>query len=318
MPSKTLLPLVLLSLRALAACSTSQDPGDAGVAADVGIGTDASQSADASAADAGSADAGPADAATPDGGNAFQAVLDERCRSYERRAVITVGAPGGPSRYLSASFQDVPDPWVGPPESTDSSCEFHRAWAGLCGGQRACPGDLACDHSGSCVPYPVPVAGFAVTVRGTSGEQRFEEQGGSFPGGGITLQDQILQVSLAGGGLRVESPPMSVPGELGALTATLTGSHDAPEAMDLTWVPPADAAEVLSLTRINHHVGAPTFTECVVPASAGALHIDGAMLAPLAVATGLEFQALQHVRFAAVEVPGGCVEIRFERLQMTQ
>jgi hypothetical protein len=47
-----------------------------------------------------------------------------------------------------------------------------------------------------------------------------------------------------------------------------------------------------------------------VPASAGALHVDGSMLLPLAVATGLEFQGMDHVRFAAAETPAGCVEIR--------
>lgn len=39
------------------------------------------------------------------------------------------------------------------------------------------------------------------------------------------------------------------------------------------------------------------------------------MLEPLAVATGLEFQEFEHVRFAAAETSRGCVELRFTTRQ---
>jgi hypothetical protein len=39
------------------------------------------------------------------------------------------------------------------------------------------------------------------------------------------------------------------------------------------------------------------------------------MVEPLAVATGLEFQGFQHIRFAAAETARGCVEFRFTRQQ---
>ena len=64
-------------------------------------------------------------------------------------------------------------------------------------------------------------------------------------------------------------------------------------------------------------MGGLTFTECAVPASSGALHIDGAMLQPLAAVTGLEFQGVEHVRFAAASTPAGCVELRYETQQYT-
>jgi hypothetical protein len=38
------------------------------------------------------------------------------------------------------------------------------------------------------------------------------------------------------------------------------------------------------------------------------------MLLPLAVDTGLEWQGMEHARFAAAETPSGCVEIRYSRL----
>jgi len=39
------------------------------------------------------------------------------------------------------------------------------------------------------------------------------------------------------------------------------------------------------------------------------------MLLPLAVSTGLEFQGIEHVRFAVAETPLGCVEFRFTIFQ---
>ncbi len=61
---------------------------------------------------------------------------------------------------------------------------------------------------------------------------------------------------------------------------------------------------------INHHAGGPTFTECWVEASVHTLQVPGAMLVPLAVETGLEFQGVEHVQVAAAETPAGCVELR--------
>ena len=45
------------------------------------------------------------------------------------------------------------------------------------------------------------------------------------------------------------------------------------------------------------------------------MHVDGDMLTPLAVVTGLEFQGLEHQRVAAAETPLGCVEFRFTTKQ---
>ncbi len=309
--------LLVLSLL-LTGCPESTGVTDGGLPL-----ADAAAPTDAAASDAGMADAGStadvggaADAGgVPDAG-ALVAVVGARCRVFERLAVITVGDEGGPSRSLSASFQDKPDPWVGQPELSDSSCRFHQAWSGTCDGKPECASGLACSHTGTCVAFPAPVPGLAVTVHGASTSQRLEAKPDGSLWGDVTVKDPALRLTVTAGSLRVEVPPMAVPAALVDAKADLKGSYEDPQAMDLTWTAPADAAHVHSLTNINHHVGGPTFTECVVEATKGALHIDGAMLEPLAVVTGLEFQAIQHVRFAAVDVPGGCVEIRFQRTQM--
>jgi len=70
-------------------------------------------------------------------------------------------------------------------------------------------------------------------------------------------------------------------------------------------------SHVYTLIPINHHAGGPTFTRCVVDAAQGSFLVGEAMLKPLAVGTGLEFQSIAHVRFAAAETPKGCVEFRF-------
>ena len=95
----------------------------------------------------------------------------------------------------------------------------------------------------------------------------------------------------------------------------VAGGLDSPTALDLTWTPPADAGTVLTRIPINHHAGGPTFTDCAANASAGTLHVAGAMLTPLAVSTGLEFQGIAHAQSAAVETPQGCIEVRFQTSQ---
>jgi hypothetical protein len=80
---------------------------------------------------------------------------------------------------------------------------------------------------------------------------------------------------------------------------------------------PAGFARAIALARlIPACLGAPTgiTTFFLDPqTSKNARSYQSAV--PLAVATGLEFQALQHVRFAAVDTPTGCVEVRMTRTQ---
>ena len=106
-----------------------------------------------------------------------------------------------------------------------------------------------------------------------------------------------------------------VPGALTDMTATLGGSYDVPESIDLSWTPDGGDSHVFTHIPINHHAGGATFTECQAEMSAGSIHVDAPMLKPLAVATGLEFQTVDHVRFAAAETGRGCIEFRFVQHQ---
>jgi hypothetical protein len=91
----------------------------------------------------------------------------------------------------------------------------------------------------------------------------------------------------------------------------LHGTYDAPEAVHIEWDPVAGESAVYTNIPINHHVADGSFTECVVAASAGTMHVGQSMLVPLAVSTGLEFQGLMHVKYAALELPAGCLEFRY-------
>lgn len=314
-------PCVLSCLALIAACSDAPTAGlpdaeaarDAGSSADSGAGdagqpTDSGQRADA--AELGDAGAGP-DASTGDSGvptATAAAQLDRRCDPLRRIGLIAVTDDSGAQRGLSASLNDRPAPWMGPPSATSADCKFYEVARGPC---NCAP--QACDYLGQCAPFPEPIPGFVIRVISAAGEE-------SVMAGADGVADVLLRgpktplsLVLSGPGLQVDVPFMDIPAELSNLSGMLDGTYDAPRAVDVRWDPVA-GAQVYTRIPINHHVGSATNTECVVPATAGQFHVDSAMLVPLAVVTGLEFQGVEHVRFAAAELPAGCVEIRFRRL----
>ncbi len=306
--------LLALGFGLFAACTSEETSLDASIAGDAGS-RDASGGADAQGDDPADARVGldAADSGVP---LVLRATEGRRCRYDQRRGLIAISDEGGPSRWVSLELLDKPSPWLGPATSTspDGSCLFHRAGPGC-----PCAGAQICDVRGQCVDLPRAAPAVELAIIGTSGTQVLRGDGN---GNGddainaeVTVADAELGLRVTAGLLVLEVPALSVPPELIAASGTLTGTYDAPRAVEVLWTAPADAAEVYSLTNINHHVAESTFTECVVPANGGRLFIDEPMLTPLAVATGLEFQALQHVRFAAVDTPTGCVEVRMTRTQ---
>jgi hypothetical protein len=246
----------------------------------------------------------------------LRATPGQRCRYDQRRGLIAIRDEGGPSRWVSLELLDKPSPWLGPAAltSADGACLFHRASPGC-----ACQGAQICDVRGQCVDLPRAEPAVELAIVSAGGTQLLRGDGN---GNGdhaisaeVTAADAELALRVTAGSLVFEVPALSVPPALIAASGTLAGTYDAPRSVEVLWTAPADAAEVYSLTNINHHVADATFTECVVPAARGRLFIDEPMLTPLAVATGLEFQALQHVRFAAVDTPTGCIEVRMSRTQ---
>jgi hypothetical protein len=291
------------------AASPDAGPADAGPADASAL--DASLP-DASLPDASLADAGEADAGANDAGASTptMATVGPRCGAAERAGVVTVGTYDGVARDLSVTLFDAPPPWIGDPEARSGSCVFHRAGPACMG----CGEAEACAHDGRCVEAPVPLPGLTLTIE-TGG--RTEELTGDGSGSLFTMLppgSEPVRLRLRGPGFDVEVPPLAIPPALGGVRGQLAGSTEAPGDLALTWTPPAVAdTTVFTNIDINHHVREPTFTRCAVVARAGSLMVPGAMLAPLAVVTGLEFQGLEHVVFAATETPHGCLEFRFTR-----
>ena len=279
-------------------------------------------SADASSADTISADtdaSGPsdaADAADTAQPKVFAAVAGARCAPAERIGLVSVYAQSGSPGALdaSAAVNDIADPRLAKAAKlSDAACGFFEQLAvAPCG---PCPSGKMCGPSGSCTAMPVAASDVKLLIRSGNQVQTLEAKDASGAYGTVTLAGKSFAVELQWAGLTVTLGDTAVPPELAELTGKLSGGYDKPSALDLTWTPPADAATLFTHIPINHHAGAQTFTECAVPASAGTLHVDGPMLLPLSVSTGLEFQGIEHVRFAAAQTSLGCVELRFQTFQ---
>lgn len=326
------LPALALALSLASACSDTAGGTPPQSAVDSTDSTDSADSAASDASDTAAADTAPSDSAAADTDatapsdsadaadtaqtKVFAAVAGARCAPAERIGLVSIYAQSGSAGALDASavVNDIADPRLAKTAKlSDAACSFFEQLAiAPCG---PCPAGKMCGPSGVCTAMPVAVAGVKLLLRSDSQEQSFEAKDASGAYGTVTLAGKTFGVELQWGGLSVTLGDTSVPPELPGLTGKLNGGYDKPSALDLTWTPPADAATLFTHIPINHHAGAQTFTECAVPASAGTLHVDGPMLLPLSVSTGLEFQGIEHVRFAAAQTPLGCVELRFQTFQ---
>lgn len=288
------------------ACSDADDP-DGGTPRDatVDAGPGDTGLTDAGAPDAGDAGVGPGDTGAGDG--SYVAVPGQRCDHRTRVALLEISGSGNLPPNFSMSWDDRPAPWLTAPESRDGSCFFHRyPVTPAC----TCNPNQVCDANDQCVDPPQPLPGLRLTVRGNTTET-FTGDGAFY--GNFSSHAATYELQIQGPGVTVTLAATGLPPELTNLEDSLIGTLDQPDGLHLSWDAVAGDSRLYTLVPINHHVGTPTFTECDAPASSGQLHIDGAMLRPLAVITGLEFQGVQHVNFAAAELPGGCFEIRFTR-----
>lgn len=305
-PVKILMGVWCLSAVGLA-CSEAEDP-DSGTPRDAAV--------DGGVADGGLLDSGPPDASdsgvgpgdTGVGDGAYLAVPGQRCDQRTRVALLEISGSGNFPPNFALTWDDRPAPWLTSPESSDSSCFFHRYPVSP---NCTCSPSQVCDANDQCVDPPQPVPGLSVTIRGSATET-FTGDGSLY--GSLMANDPSYSLEVKGAGLTVTLGASSLPPELNNLEDSLIGTLEAPDGLHISWDSVAGSSRLYTSVPINHHVGTPTFTECDVPASSGQLHIDGAMLRPLAVITGLEFQGVQHVNFAAAELPGGCFEIRFTRV----
>ncbi len=240
----------------------------------------------------------------------FEAVAGQRCTQGNRIGTVQVmRSAWGPSIDVSATINDRPEILGNQAEMGNNSCTFYKQSAvGFC--EPACVGGTTCDGAGMCVPYPVQATDVVLTLTGGQQSQTFEPQSGG-TWGTLTLTGDAFSADVKWGDYTVTLAQTLVPGLLENLVGTLEGAYDKPTGISVTWTPISNAGLVFTHIPINHHASGPTYTECAVDASEGVLHVPQEMLEPLAVITGLEFQGLEHVLFAAATTPQGCIEFKF-------
>lgn len=254
-------------------------------------------------------DVGP-DIVTP---TQYQAVPGERCTPANRVGEVVVTAYDySPSLETYANISDRTNLWAPDVSLTSETCVFYKEKpAAFCD---TCLNGTLCAPDGTCQEVAVPASDVVIKLSAGEETQTIEPQGGG-TWGTVSLAGRSFSVQVQWSGWTVTLEETTVPDALANLTGTLAGGYDQPTALDLTWTPPASGGLLFTHIPINHHASGPTYTECAAEASTGSLHVDGAMLKPLAVITGLEFQGVQHVRFAAAQLPVGCLEFRFESQQ---
>jgi hypothetical protein len=236
--------------------------------------------------------------------------MGQLCPVESTIGVVQLG--GFPTPYVQVTLYDRTDPWIGDAELSTATCEFHHYVAGVC---TACKAGEVCSPESTCVPEPRTVKDATLRVRTGTSEREYMADatlGGISAMVDIGNADSSYGMTLSWSDVEVQLDAMPVASaNLTNAAVSIEGDYSAPGALDATWQPSQSGAFVRSRIPINHHAGGPTFTQCAVPESAGAFHADAAMINPLAVRTGLEFQGLQHERVAAANTPGGCVEFRF-------
>jgi len=243
--------------------------------------------------------------------HAAAAVVGERCAYEDRVGLVQILARSvGASAW--AVLHDVPDFFTDGPDLSDASCSYYSFASGSCG---SCEVPLRCGADGECHEPRQADTSLELVLASESEEQLipYDPSSGAVSGS-IALSDPSFSVELRGFGQRVTHVAASVPGELTDLNGTMSGTYDEPTAIDVSWSPEAAGTHVFTHVPMNHHVPTGAFTECAVDATVGAMHIDDSMLVPLSVSTGLEFQTVDHTRFAAAETPLGCIEFRWTRL----
>ena len=238
------------------------------------------------------------------------AVPGARCAAEERIGIIEVT----PGKIVRADLFDRIDPWLADPARTDAACALHSFTVQQCDD---CADDEICDREGECAAIPRRDPAGRLVLRASGDQQVFEAEPATGElGGEITLPGDRFAVEVEAFGQRVTlEEETSVPELLTGFSASLLGDYCAPEGIEASWDPAPEGSHLFTLIPVNHHAAGPTFTECAGDASTGSLSISGPVLEPLAVATGLEFQSFEHVRFAAAETSRGCVELRFSNRQ---
>jgi hypothetical protein len=211
---------------------------------------------------------------------------------------------GTPS--FSAEIWDATDPWVGEPTLENAHCAYHAFTPDSCG---SCDSDEVCAVSGECVPARRRVKDLELTLTVDGVEQSYSADAQGLIYGNLEGSPSEISATLSWSGGSVSMPATGLPGDTLGATVSGSGDYDAPGKLEVRWTDPGEGAWVRTRIPINHHASGPTFTECRAEDHEEAFDVDAAMVDPLAVITGLEFQGLHHVHPASVEVDAGCVQL---------
>lgn len=279
--------------------------GQQGGGAGAGAGTTHGGSGNAGAggeSEGGSAGAGP--------GGPVKAVMGQLCPVESTIGVVELS--GFPTPYVQVALYHGSDPWISEPELSTPTCDFHHYEPGDCD---ACQADEVCSVESACVPEQRTIKQATLQVSTGANEREYTADptlGGIYSMIDIGDADSSYAMTLSWGDVEVQLAAMPVASaELMNAVVDIEGESSAPGALDATWTPSQQGAFVRTRIPINHHAAGPTFTTCAAPESAGSFHADAAMINPLAVITGLEFQGLRREFVAAANTPQGCVEFRF-------
>lgn len=290
-------------LLVLACTSSSKDSASTESAPDT---TDSSGPTDSGPTDSGPTDSDPTSDTRIEPG--------EICPLTERIGEITLFDYGGGAPYLFGQVYDAVDPWIGPAELESGGCSFHRFAPQSCG---TCPGTQVCAFDGQCVEQRHARLDLSASIDAGSGPLPFSADPVTGQVYGELPQADTYTLTFNLGSSEFSLPAMTRGVTRPNMRVTATGDSMTPGDLQAAWTPLGDNARVRTLISINHHAAGPTFTRCDVPESEGSFSATSAMLVPLAVSTGLEFQGLETTQSTAVWTGQGCVDVRVGTQQYT-
>ncbi len=249
---------------------------------------------------------------TPDSGGETDTELPEDTQIYKpdgafcspetRIGHIAVQRYGGSNATFYAQIYDTPSPWIGSPAQESEDCAHYSYESVLCEG---CEAGQQCSVDGACVDAPRTLKDLELSVSadGQSTSHSADAQGLIW---GQLALESTFSFALSGA-VEVQSEEMVLPEPITPVV-TSNGDYDKPGTLKVSWQGSTEGW-VQTVIPINHHANSPTFTACHSPADQSEFEVPAAMVDPLAVSTGLEFQGLEQGQFAAVETPAGCVQI---------
>jgi hypothetical protein len=205
---------------------------------------------------------------------------------------------------VNAVLWDGPDPWIGDPALSDAQCRYYTFDAQSCGD---CGTGNVCSVAGECVPERRTIKDVRLTITHGADTATFDADPttGQIYGALAFAGPYDVTLTWAAAEVAVTLPFAET---LDATIVAESDQYDAPGDLTVSWTP--SDGYLYATIPVNHHAGGPTFTTCLAPGDLGGFVIDGAMVDPLSVITGLEFQGMDHVNAAAVRHGDACVDFR--------